>query len=175
MERLELDPGGSWRDVAMRSAVILRTGGVALLPAEGVYGLHARAEDPEAVERLLALKPREEKKGFIGLIAEPEELSKWTEPNERAHAIAAEQDPEGLVRAIEAIRDRPDSTEAVVGGPPLLVVAGERDPLIPPEVGQALAAAAGGRAEVIAGAGHLPNLERPDEFNRALTSFLSSL
>jgi 3-oxoadipate enol-lactonase len=94
---------------------------------------------------------------------------------ERAHGIAADQEPEGLVRAIEAIRDRPDSTEAVVGGPLLLVVAGERDPLIPPEVGQALAAAAGGRVEVLGGCGHLPNMERPDEFNRALTAFLASL
>jgi pimeloyl-ACP methyl ester carboxylesterase len=94
---------------------------------------------------------------------------------ERAHAIAADQEPDGLVRAVEAIRDRPDSTEAVVGGPPLLVVAGERDPLIPPEVGQALAAAAGGRVEVFAGCGHMPSMERPDEFIRALSTFLASL
>jgi 3-oxoadipate enol-lactonase len=95
---------------------------------------------------------------------------------ERAHAIAADQDPEGLVRAIEAIRDRPDSTEAVTSGIPLLVVAGERDPLIPAEVGQALAAASrNGRAEILPGAGHLPNMERPQEFNRALTSFLGGL
>jgi pimeloyl-ACP methyl ester carboxylesterase len=93
---------------------------------------------------------------------------------ERAHEIAAEQEPEGLVRAVQAIRDRPDSTEAVVGGPPLLVVAGERDPLIPPEVGQALAAAAGGRVEVLP-TGHVPNLERPDDFNRVLSGFLASL
>jgi len=93
---------------------------------------------------------------------------------ERAHAIAREQEPEGLVRAITAIRDRPDSTEAVVGGPPLLVVAGERDSLIPPEVGRALAAAADGRLEVLP-TGHLPSFERPDEFNRALTAFLGDL
>ena len=60
---------------------------------------------------------------------------------ERAHRIAAEQDPEGLVRAIVAIRDRPDSTEAVTSGIPLLVVAGEQDPLIPVAVAEELAAA----------------------------------
>ena len=53
---------------------------------------------------------------------------------ERAHAIAAEQEPAGLVRAIEAIRDRPDSTEAVASGIPLLVVAGDHDPLVTPEI-----------------------------------------
>ena len=54
-----------------------------------------------------------------------------TESSSSAHRIAAEQDPEGLVRAITAIRDRPDSTEAVTSGIPLLVVARRADPLIP--------------------------------------------
>jgi pimeloyl-ACP methyl ester carboxylesterase len=95
---------------------------------------------------------------------------------ERAHAIAREQEPAALVRAIEAIRDRPDSTEAVTSGIPLLVVAGEDDPLIPPEVARSLAAASpNGRVEVLEGCGHLPSLERPDEFNRILTAFLEGL
>jgi pimeloyl-ACP methyl ester carboxylesterase len=94
---------------------------------------------------------------------------------ERAHRIAAEQDPEGLVRAVTAIRDRPDSTEAVTSGIPLLVVLGEHDPVIPVPVGEELAAKApGGRVEVLE-CGHVPNLERPDEFNAILGSFLASL
>jgi pimeloyl-ACP methyl ester carboxylesterase len=95
---------------------------------------------------------------------------------ERAHAIAAEQPPPDLVRAIEAIRDRPDSTEAVTSGIPLLVVAGDHDPLVTPEIAYGLAAASpNGRAEVLEGCGHLPNMERPDEFNRIVTSFLATL
>ena len=95
---------------------------------------------------------------------------------ERGHAIVREQDPEGLVRAIEAIRDRPDSTEAVTSGIPLLVVAGADDNLIPAEVARRLAAASpAGRAEILDGCGHLPGMERPDEFNRILTSFLAEL
>jgi pimeloyl-ACP methyl ester carboxylesterase len=95
---------------------------------------------------------------------------------ERAHAIAREQDPEGLVRAIEAIRDRPDSTEAVASGIPLLVVAGEEDSLIPAEVAYALGAATpNSRVEVLEGCGHLPAMERPDEFNRILAAFLETL
>ncbi len=95
---------------------------------------------------------------------------------EQAHRIAAEQEPEDLVRAITAIRDRPDSTEAVTGGLPLLVVAGDADPLIPPEVGVGLAgASANGRAEVLEGCGHIPNLERHDAFNRILATFIGSL
>jgi 3-oxoadipate enol-lactonase len=96
---------------------------------------------------------------------------------ERAHAIAAEQQPEDLVRAIVAIRDRPDSTQAVTGWDgPLLVVAGDHDPLVTPEIAHGIAAAApNGRAEVFEGCGHLPNMERADEFNRVLTSFLATL
>jgi pimeloyl-ACP methyl ester carboxylesterase len=94
---------------------------------------------------------------------------------ERAHSIVVEQEPEGLIRAIEAIRDRPDSTEAVTSGIPLLVVAGSEDNLIPPEVGRELAVASpNGRAEVLA-AGHLPSMERPDEFNLILTTWLDGL
>jgi pimeloyl-ACP methyl ester carboxylesterase len=95
---------------------------------------------------------------------------------ERAHAIAAEQKPDDLVRAIQAIRDRPDSTEAVTSGIPLLVVAGDHDPLVTPEIAHGLAGAApNARAQVLESCGHLPNLERPDEFNRILTSFLAAL
>jgi pimeloyl-ACP methyl ester carboxylesterase len=100
-------------------------------------------------------------------------------PDERfelAHRIASEQEPEDLVRAITAIRDRPDSTEAVTAGPPLLVVAGDADPLIPPTIGQELAdASPNGRAEILEGCGHIPNLERPEELNRILARFLEEL
>jgi pimeloyl-ACP methyl ester carboxylesterase len=95
---------------------------------------------------------------------------------ERGHAIVVEQEPAGLIRAIEAIRDRPDSTEAVTSGIPLLVVAGGEDNLIPAEVAEQLAAASpAGRAEVLDGCGHLPGMERPDEFNRILTAWLAEL
>jgi pimeloyl-ACP methyl ester carboxylesterase len=95
---------------------------------------------------------------------------------ERGHEIVREQDPDGLVRAIEAIRDRPDSTEAVTSGIPLLVVHGEEDQGIPVQVAHELASSAPhARIEVLEGCGHLPNMERPEHFNRILTSFLASL
>ncbi len=94
----------------------------------------------------------------------------------RAHEIAREQEPGGLVRAIAAIRDRPDSTEAVTSGVPLLAVAGDLDPMVAPEVAEQLAAASpNGRAEVLEGCGHLPSMERPDEFDHILASFLDTL
>jgi 3-oxoadipate enol-lactonase len=87
-----------------------------------------------------------------------------------------EQEPAALERAIVAIRDRPDSTEAVTGGLPLLVVGGDADPLIPAAVEEQLAAASpNGRVEILEGCGHLPAMERPDEFNGILSAFLASL
>jgi pimeloyl-ACP methyl ester carboxylesterase len=95
---------------------------------------------------------------------------------ERAHRIAVEQEGEDLARAVAAIRDRPDSTEAVTSGIPLLVVAGEDDLLIPADVARELAAASPeGRAEVLDGCGHLPSVERPEAFNRVLSTFLEIL
>jgi L-threonylcarbamoyladenylate synthase len=80
----------------------LRRGGVALLPAEGVYGLHARAEDPAAVERLLAMKPRPGKKGWIGLIGEPGDADRWAETGPRAEALIRKHWPGALTLVLRA-------------------------------------------------------------------------
>ncbi len=76
-----------------------------------------------------------------------------------------------LAEALLAMRDRPDSTEVVRNLPvPLLVVAGEQDALF--EESQRLAdEAPRGEFHGIAGSGHLPALERPDELDRILVDF----
>ncbi len=80
-ERIRLKP--ETFDAAVQAAAhILREGGVAFLPAEGVYGLHARADLPAAMARMRALKPRSPEKGLIGLLAAPSELDAWCGPIE---------------------------------------------------------------------------------------------
>ena len=92
----------------------------------------------------------------------------------RARAIAADQPVTGLVAALEAVRDRPDSrpTLATIDVPTLVVV-GEEDALTPPsdadELEEAIRRA---RLVRIPGAGHLAILERPDEFEGSLLGFL---
>jgi pimeloyl-ACP methyl ester carboxylesterase len=92
----------------------------------------------------------------------------------RARELALDRDPAGLIRALEAIRDRPDSTEFVESlDAPVLVAVGDTDPYVPLEVAEDLAARARDGRIAIYRSGHLPNLERPAEFNGALTAVLS--
>ena len=96
---------------------------------------------------------------------------------ERARAITLEQDADGIVRAVEAIRDRADATDLVSSfQSPLLVAVGDGDPFLPvPEAEEIAASAPKGSLTVFEGSGHLPNLECPREFNGALTDFLAGL
>jgi pimeloyl-ACP methyl ester carboxylesterase len=86
---------------------------------------------------------------------------------EQARGIALDQDSDDLLRGVEAIRDRDDSTAVVAAlGVPLVMAVGEHDPFISVEE----ARASGGRLHVFEGVGHLPAMERPEEFNRLLDS-----
>jgi L-threonylcarbamoyladenylate synthase len=109
MERLVLVPGAPWHEAAERAAAVLRGGGVALLPAEGVYGFHALAGNAAAVARLLALKPRAPEKSFIGLIADPAEIGRWSEPNPRAEELARAYWPGALTLVLRALPSVPQS------------------------------------------------------------------
>ncbi len=56
---------------------------------------------------------------------------------------------------------------------PTLLLAGEKDPVVPAKVMARMAdAIPDARLEILSGAGHLLNLERPDAFNHALCGFL---
>jgi pimeloyl-ACP methyl ester carboxylesterase len=78
------------------------------------------------------------------------------------------RDAQGLIEAIEAIRDRPDSTDLARAFPgPVQFVVGEHEAFV----------TAGELTEFdireVAGSGQLVNIERPDEFNAILREFLS--
>jgi 3-oxoadipate enol-lactonase len=56
-----------------------------------------------------------------------------------------------------------------------LIICGEQDRPTPPDLSKELGALiAGSRVEMITGAGHLTNLERPAQFNRLLDEFLAT-
>lgn len=83
----------------------------------------------------------------------------------------------GVVGALEAMMDRLDSTATLATiDVPALVVAGEEDTLIPAEESRAMHnAIRGSTLEVIHGAGHLSNLERPAAFNHVVSEFLARM
>jgi len=59
---------------------------------------------------------------------------------------------------------------------PTLVVVGSEDVIAPPSVAEAMREEIeGSRLVRIEGAGHVSNVERPGEFNRALVDFLRGL
>lgn len=94
---------------------------------------------------------------------------------ERARKLALEQDPDGLVAGVEAIRDRPESTDVVATlEVPVVIAVGEHDPFISVDEARATAGAArDGRLHVFEGVGHLPSIERPEDFNRVLEELLA--
>jgi pimeloyl-ACP methyl ester carboxylesterase len=83
---------------------------------------------------------------------------------------AAEQSAEAVGDALLAMRDRGDATPVLATiACPTLLLCGSYDTITPPAEHATMGAAiAGSRVEVIEGAGHLSNLERPDAFNAAL-------
>lgn len=101
-------------------------------------------------------------------------------PPERRELVRAWiecQDPEAVVAATLALRDREDSTPMLPHlRLPTLVVGGTEDVLTPPDGMRAMAERIPqAQWAPIAGAGHLSNLDQPETFNRVLFHFLRGL
>lgn len=93
------------------------------------------------------------------------------------HQMLASAPVEGIIGGLQAMMDRPDSTPLLPTiDVPTQIIVGEEDALTPVKESRAMhAAIAGSRLEVIPGAGHCSNLEKPAAFNHVLGEFLSSL
>jgi len=85
--------------------------------------------------------------------------------------------PAGMIGALEAMRDRRDSTDLLHRiGVPTLVVAADKDPITPPSVMQEMAAGIpDARFAMVHDAGHLSPIERPRRVNDLMAEFLQSL
>ena len=85
-------------------------------------------------------------------------------------------DPAAYRIGAEAVWLAEQTERATAVRVPALVLVGDLDPVTPPALSEQLAQLIGGaRLQVIAGASHLANLDRPDEFNRAIDDFLSEV
>ncbi len=145
----------------------------------------AEADSPEARRKrdATAAEARESGAGVVAdnmlpLMLAPSTITGSPELAERVRAMMAAAPVSGIVGALGAMRDRPDSTELLptLAGLPALVVVGEEDRITPPAGARAMAEAIpGARLVTIAGAGHLPPVERPAETTRVLLEFLRSI
>ncbi|NUR75695.1 MAG: alpha/beta fold hydrolase [Thermoleophilia bacterium] len=102
-------------------------------------------------------------------------LARWftTPVEQRWREMFLSVDAEGYARCCEAVAgwDARETIGAITV--PTLVVAAAEDPSTPPDQLVALAETIpGARLELIEGAAHLANVERPDEFNRLLEGWL---
>lgn len=93
------------------------------------------------------------------------------------HRMISSAPVDGVIGALQAMIDRPDSTDTLrTIDVPTLVVTGDEDTIIPIEdVRSMQAGIRGSSLEVITGAGHLTNLERPAAFNHVVSEFLAKL
>jgi 3-oxoadipate enol-lactonase len=95
----------------------------------------------------------------------------------RVRALIEAAPPAAIDAAIHALMARPDSTPDLGRITcPTLIVVGEEDVITPPAEAAAMhAAIKGSRLAQMPRAGHLSNLETPDEFTKTLSGFLATL
>ncbi|HZS49253.1 MAG TPA: alpha/beta fold hydrolase [Bryobacterales bacterium] len=96
---------------------------------------------------------------------------------EQVRLMIGKQDPEGIARLLEALAERTDSTALLKQiTVPTLVVAGEEDVIATvAESSEMAKRIPGARLAIIPKAGHLPNLEQPERFEKAVESFLQEI
>jgi pimeloyl-ACP methyl ester carboxylesterase len=133
----------------------------------------AGADDDAGKERRRALAERLRAEGNGFLVESPPPLLSAEAPPElwdRVKSVTAAQPAEAIAAASLGMAERPDSTADLPGiDVPTLVITSSGDTLIPPEATSPMAdQILGARLEVIEGAGHLSNLESPQEFARLL-------
>ena len=96
---------------------------------------------------------------------------------EFVHEMILESSPDGVVAALGAMRERPDSTDLLGKiNVPTLVIGGAEDTLSAPEImGKMAKKIPDSHHLTLPKAGHLSNLEEPEAFNAALKDFLAEL
>lgn len=114
--RIDPDEPSSWSEARDEAAARLDEGEIALLPAEGLYGYHVRADRADGIDRLHALKPRGAGKGWILLLEDPASLERWdvTLPS-RALELAKRHWPGPLTIVLPASGSIPETLRAADG------------------------------------------------------------
>jgi pimeloyl-ACP methyl ester carboxylesterase len=143
----------------------------------------AEADPPEGKDRRSAQQAQVREQGTAGLIealsgALVGETTRQQRPQivEQVKALM-DAPPQGLIGALEAMKNRPDSSADLPNiDVPTLVIVGEEDGVTPPEASRKIHEhVAGSQLVVLPETGHLSNLEAPEAFTEAVQGFLESL
>jgi pimeloyl-ACP methyl ester carboxylesterase len=144
----------------------------------------ASADDEEGRERRMRSAERAEREGaqaiageMLPMLLAPETIEKNAALVARVRAMIESNSPSAIASAQRAMAGRPDSSRLIERmNIPVLVIVGSEDSLTKVEESKAMSdKIPGSRLRVIEGAGHLSNVERPAEFNRALADFLDAI
>ena len=149
-----------------------------------LFSTTAAADTDETRAARMELAKRVEGDG-IGVLPEamlprllgPTSLEQRPELVERVRALIVEQDPAGVVTAEHCLAARPDSFgDLGAVAVPTLVISGAEDMVTGPDQGRAVASAIrDARFVLVEGAGHLVNLEQPEQVNEALLNFIAPI
>jgi len=142
----------------------------------------ADSEEGRGKRRALMALARDQGSGAVADSMMTGMLGKTTRSNRpeivnSVHRMISSAPVDGVIGALQAMMDRPDSTPTLATiDVPTLIVTGDEDTIIPVDDARAMhAAIRGSTIEVISGAGHLSNLERPAAFNHVVSEFLAKL
>lgn len=166
---------GSYVAMAVLRAAPELVAGLVLVSSRATADTEAGRANREA----MASKIEAEGPSFVAEAMLPALLGSETherrpEVVDTVRTLVTEQDGAAIAWAQRAMGARPDSSELLRRTDvPTLIVRGEQDALIPAEEADALAALMP-KAEVVvlAGAGHLPPVEAPEEFAGTLARWL---
>src|SRR5689334_17003392 len=104
----------------------------------------------------------------------PETVSKHPEVVKRVRDMMVKTKPEGAAAALHGMAERDDQTSLLAKiSVPTLIMVGAEDAITPVADSEKMhAAIAGSHLVVLENAGHVSNIERTEQFNDALLSFL---
>jgi pimeloyl-ACP methyl ester carboxylesterase len=162
---------GGYVGLAMARQAPERTRGLLLA------GSRPDADSPERRESRAITINLIEEAGAEGLWENQRDKLFAEEPPESAREMALARNQEELVRGVEALRDRADSSGILPTLQiPVVFALGAGDLFFKVEEARAFAKQAPfGRLVVFEESRHLPNLEQPDEFNETLRELLASV
>lgn len=113
--------------------------------------------------------------GLIPKLFAPAHLETMPEAVRKAKEIGLGTSPEGAVRTLEGMRQRPDRNAVLSAAQvPVLLVAGTGDQIIPPQRMFSVDKEAFQRSQ-IDGAGHMSMMEAPGELAQAILAFTAKL